>query len=225
MTRRYKVPRDWRQQLAAAFNVALKRMEQIGSTVDAQLAWLHRFSEQDVSDDAVRVELAGEVGAMLMMRYRGWAAGSTNVAAELERTIEPDNVREIQQAIRELLSRLEPGQIVNLSSALGDGLVWREDRGIAVVTRSPGAPQVLAAVIDLLIEAGAKLQRCAGCGRLFAMSRPRQRYCSRQCGTRVRVAEWRAKNPERHTENRHQQYVRKVRARFPKARVNRKRKG
>jgi hypothetical protein len=203
----------------------LERINAVGTKADDQLAWLHRFCSADVSSAAARDSLVGNLSAMLVLRYRGWAGSSFNAAVDLQGRLEAGEIPNIQQAVRELLAGLIPGQITALPVPAADGVVWRKNRGIAIVTRTHGLPQVLSAVVDLLIEVGSKLQRCPGCGRLFAMGRPGQKFCSRQCGTRDRVTRWRLQNAERHSANRHGQYVRKVKTKYPKARVARRRKG
>jgi hypothetical protein len=135
----------------------------------------------------------------------------------------PDEVQAAQLAVRDVLRGLEPGMSVWLneppfdrSISVGNGLFWRQGRGVVLGTRGSGVSLVLAAVVDVLMTVGPRLARCVtpSCRRLFAIQRKGQKRCIRKCGATERVREWRKKNPERTSDNKHQQYARKVQRRL-----------
>jgi hypothetical protein len=205
-----------------------QRLETVGSTPDEQLAWLARFVRRDDLDrEDNRGAAAAELHAFLLRHYKAWGA-SVNVIVdhELEQPIAPHDVPTIQEAVRNVLDQLAPDARVAFPQAIGDGVVWRAEHGIVLVTRAPGVPKVLAAVVDLLLAVGPRLHRCerAACRRLFARTRPHQRYCSTTCGGIERVAKWRRGHPDQLATHRHQHYARTVRARLPGARPRRRTK-
>jgi hypothetical protein len=190
------------------------------------LAWLGDFLNRDVAADSSQTAGAEELRAFLMQHYQAWGGGVNFVIdAGLDQPIDPADVPAIQAAIRDALDRFASEGHVWFPHPIGDGLLWRRGRGVSLVTRAAGLAQVLAAVVDLLMTVGPRLQRCESCRRLFVMTRPHQRFCTTQCGTRQRVADWRDKNRDRLAESKHRQYARKVKEKLPHVRVTRRRKG
>lgn len=232
--RRFRVARRYREKtkaqwkadivaVAATFAKMSATLAAIGGTPRARLLWLGDVLRRDLTGDVARETTADEMNAFLVTYYRAWG-GDFTTAADIQQLIEADTVPAIQAALRDVLDRLVPDESVWLSQPIGDGLVWRPRKGVLLVTRAAGLPQVLSAVVDLLNSIGPRLRRCGTptCRRLFAVNRPGQIRCVPSCGSTLRVQEWRRKNRERLSEAKHRQYARKVAARLPGARVTRR---
>ena len=220
MRTRYTSPGD-RRALVDLLRLLLGPFRAIGSDPDRQLEWLHAFSARDLSRPDARVSATAEVNAFLVVRYEAWGA-DIDTARLMDQPVEADEIEAIQHAVRDLVTQITPGSPAGLPTGVADGLLWRADQGVSVVTRARGVPQVLACVVEILTRNGAGLRRCVGCTRLYVKHRSDQRFCSTSCGTRFRVRDWREKNATSHRKNRHKQYVRKVQTRIPKARVTRR---
>ncbi len=226
MARRYtkREQQEFRQSLHAALHSFSEKLKAVGSSPEERLIWLTAFVKREASDDSTRVSAAKELDVFLSHHYKSWA-GDFNSAVDLQQFIEPNDVPRIQVEVRALLDGLSPDGNAWFSSSIADGLLWRRDRGVFLVTRAPGLPQVLASVVNLLMTVGPRLRRCEtpSCRRLFSMKRPGQKRCTTRCGGTDRVREWRQKNRERLSENRHRQYAKKVALRLPGVRVGRRR--
>jgi hypothetical protein len=214
-------------ELAAARAVIenlAERLAAVGSNPDARLLWLGEFVTRDLSDEHKHTAAAGELDAFLTHHFRSWGS-DFRFAGSIYHGIEPAEVPAIQAALRDVLNQLGSEDYVWFSQPIGDGLRWRVGRGVALVTRAGGLPQVLAAVADLLMAVGPRLGRCKtpSCRSLFASKRPGQVHCTTKCGGTFRVNEWRKKNRERVAESRHGPYARKVKAKLPGVRVSRRR--
>jgi hypothetical protein len=209
---------------APSLAVAVNEYTAVGTDFDQRLQWLGDFAQRELVDEAACRRAASELNAFIALCFAG--SGSL----EIVRLTAPSDAPEIQRVVRDVLRGLAPGLPVWLDEkpieigAIGNALLWRQDRGVMVMTRLAGAGSVIAAVVDLLIAIGPRLRRCEGCSRLFALSRPHQKFCSTQCGLKHRVAKWRAAHPEKLADQRHQQYERRVKAKLPRARVARRRR-
>lgn len=197
----------------------------VGRDPDAQLGWLSRFADLDLSAtdrDRVLRELLMLVTlnhhrTVLDARPRGGriAPGVTYYAPWSH-----DDVIMVQARLREGLRQLSQG---------GGWLIEVPERGRLVTWERPGDVEAwtvmntyhgtnvqtaLAAIADLLTAVGPALRFCDGCARWFAASRVNQRHCSPRCTSRLRSARYRAANPETVSEKRHQRYVAERRAKL-----------
>jgi hypothetical protein len=197
----------------------------IGWTSDSRLAWVWRFIHLDLAQADDRERAAFDLDALTWIRFKAWTGKSRAAGPARPLTIRPDDVEAIQLALRSLLTTLTPGRDVALPSGIVDSVHWDDEFGVSATTSQAGLPRVLVTVLQLLTEAGGSLRRCESCRRLFVQGRIAQRYCSRACGTKDRVAKWRLRNQERLSEVRHRQYARKVRRKYPNAKIVKRTKG
>lgn len=219
--------------MAAALAKALDGLRAVGTSPTERLAWLNRFLKRDDLAQTDRChEAAREIHAFLTHHYRSWGATVNTVVDEgLESPVLPTQVPAIQSGLRETIGRLEPGgSAVWLPSAIGDGLVWPEKRGITLITRTSGLPQLLAATLELLGRFDGKLGKCESpsCRNFFVKGRSHGRHCSRTCASRERVRRKRERDGgAKLSDARHQRYVRDLQKKIPSTRVvvGRRRRG
>jgi hypothetical protein len=215
--------RGWPLQRCKTQATLRENLAAVGSKPDERVLWLGEFVRRSLTEDRDRTSAAGELNAFLMHHYPSWGA-DFNFAGSIQHVIGPGDVAAIQEALREAMGRLGSEESAWFPQSVGDGLRWQPGRGVSLITRTGGLPQVLAAVADLLITVGPRLARCKtpSCHRLFATKRPGQVHCTTKCGGMYRVNKWRQENSERVAESRHEQYARKVRAKLPGVRVSRR---
>jgi hypothetical protein len=209
-----------RQQLAATFAQLHRQLRAVGSSPGEQLQWLQTFVRRDPVD---LVAAAQELHALLLHHFTAWGA-DFNSAADIQAVVTPDDVPGIQRTLRTLLDGLKPDAYVWFSHPMGDGLLWRPDRGVHLVTRSLAPAQVCAAVGHLLIGIGPRLRRCktSDCQKLFAATRPGQVRCTKTCGEAERQRAWRQAHRQQYANRQHQHSAKRVKAQRPRVRVTRR---
>ena len=164
------------------------RVNAAGATPDERLLRLGELLQRDLADAAARVRAADQLNGLLIHHYQAWGSSVNAIRKHgLQHLITEDEAPTIQTELREVLGRLMPGDPVFVDVPISDGVVWDRDRGVRLVTRTAGLPQVLAAVVDLLISIGPRLRRCKtpDCQKLFATKRPAQIHCTTKCARRV----------------------------------------
>lgn len=179
----------------------------VGSTPERRLWWLGDFAHQELSTFENQ-----EVAAAALNRF-------LDVDPEVRR-VKPAEVSGLQAAVRGLLAGLTPESVVRFPEPIVDGLAWSPGAGVFLrTTRDASLVQItITSVVELLRIVGADLQRCGACQRLFAQTRPQQRFCSTGC----RVTGWRDRNSAQLAERRHGQYARKKKTQLPGVRVTRR---
>jgi hypothetical protein len=195
---------------------ALDGIASIGTDADQRLLWLGDFVSRDLGDREAKERAARELALVPF-------AGGGAVQLDIRTLPGPEDAQAVQAAVRDVLRGLAAGGSVWLheppfdpSISVGNGLIWREGRGVVLATRGSGVSLVLAAVVDVLMAVGPRLARCVtpSCRRLFAIRRKGQTHCVKTCGSGDRVREWRKKNPGRESEKKHRQYTRRVQRRL-----------
>ena len=209
--------------VARTFARMAQSQRTVGITPAERLSWLEDFSRHALDTDAAADEQGTLLNWFVVAHYAAWGGADFDTATRLQHVINPGDVHVLQRQVRDVLNALEPGGIVWFPQPIVDGIRWSGDRVVSV-TRTPGVPQVLAAVADLLADIGPRLRRCETptCRRLFAFKRPAQRRCRIECGGADRVREWRAKHREQLSEQRHEKYKGQVKAKAPHVRVARR---
>jgi hypothetical protein len=213
----------------------VEELAAVGLDADIRLLWLGDFARRELLDASERERAAAELTSFVVLQFVGTKGGGF-VELDVDRYPNATDVPALQAVVSSLLAGLVPGSSAWFEPpafpqpiAIGNGLIWREGRGVMLATRQYGhgwdglVAIIVASVVDLLLAIGPRLRRCRGCQRLFALARPHQRFCDTTCANASRVAAWRKRNPKRASEQRHQQYVRKVKARQPRAKVTRRR--
>ena len=192
MGRRYKTQPDAE---------TLQTVGTVGTDVAARLRWLTDFTTRDLFN---RYATHGR---------RSGTPGVRHDALRLQHDVcvQHSPIRDRRgdagysgRRTRILLRGLAPGGSVFFEPpafpepiAIGNGLVWREGPGILLATRGSGLSLVLAAVSDLLMAVGPKLRRCDPAAACLSWRGRIQRFCTTQCGLRVRVAQWREESATR----------------------------
>jgi hypothetical protein len=180
-----------------------QRMATPRGRVDWLLGFGHRRGELPENRDPR--ELACQVALFVFM------TGSGRLAPVAFHFVEGLHEELMQPAIRRLST-----QVGNGIDAFVDGKgAWdisvsrpltrslrRVDTGVAFnwwdsndVHDDWTEPFLLAAADAVLAEAP-NLRRCAGCLRVFVANDPRERFHDKQCATKYRVAQWRARPAE-----------------------------
>lgn len=194
--------------------VALDDIASVGRDAETRLLWLGDFVTRDLSDDDARERAWKELHTFVVLAFI-----RSPMLFDIQHYAKADEVLAVQAAVRDLLRGLAPGSTVWWTEppfeqpiTVGNGLIWREGRGVGLATRASGVSLVVAAVVDVLLTVGPRLARCVtpSCRRLFAVRRKGQTHCLPTCGAKERVEAWRRKNRDRLSETRHRQYARKV---------------
>jgi predicted RNA-binding Zn ribbon-like protein len=124
----------------------------------------------------------------------------------------------LQAGLRAALSRLRAGRNWSPPS-VPVSLVVERGRMRRVLTSPDGTPGpiLLAAAADVLLAHWEQVRTCeaAGCDRLFVPADRRQKYCSAECGQRVR---WQRFAPKRQRDYA-AEYAHRVRKRLGASRV------
>jgi hypothetical protein len=191
----------------------------VGHGDAASLSWVQDFAARPLGDPASAEQAANEL-VMFCARRPGWSKSwmaQSRRAPKLQLSATADEVREAQRSVRSLLDGLRTTGFVWFPAPATLGLTWDRTRAVTLVTQGGVESQVLASLGELLVRVGARFQACArpACGRFFLWSRRWQTFCSARCGTSVRVARHRVKDPARASARRHERYVREVRRRLP----------
>ena len=202
------------EQLGAAF-------ASFGRDARSRLWWLLRFIERDLSSRDAADQAALE--AMIFTfsaRLAGppESGGVARMGALEARTLSPSAIRgahrrvgDAQRTVREMLRSFATGDRCSFTLEV---VGWERLPDGRVLPRIGGDwwSRFLGAVSMLLIEAGGELRVCANedCQRLFVRSK-RQEYCDARCSQRRRTRRFRAANPERVQELRHQSHARRQR--------------
>src|SRR5262245_5898259 len=202
------------EQLGAAF-------ASFGRDARSRFSWLLRFVERDVSSREAADQAALEA---MIFTFAARAAGSPR-SGEVARmgaldagTLSASAIRaarlrvgDAQRAAREVLRSFATGGRCHFTLEI---VGWDRLPDGRVLPRIGGEwwARFLGAVSMLLVEAGGELRVCANedCQRLFVRS-DRKEYCEGPCLQRRRTRRFRAANPERVRELRHQSHARRQR--------------
>jgi predicted RNA-binding Zn ribbon-like protein len=111
---------------------------------------------------------------------------------------------DVRSAVRDLLGAVSAGHrppknaAELLNAASRSAPTWRELDPVKLSIRDKTSADEIGEVVaayarsamDLVATEGDRLRRCPApsCGMFYVRSRPQQRWCSTQCGTRARVA-------------------------------------
>jgi predicted RNA-binding Zn ribbon-like protein len=162
-------------------------------------------------DVANTVAIAGGIEHDLLEpegEYERWAAAAAaSPALDLEQaraiTTARDRVLELREPIRQVVAATADGVLIpgpavaKLNRVSRASPIWRElEPDGKIVERSLGsaADRLLGAyarsALSIAADGPARLRRCPApsCGMFYRPTRPQQHWCSRQCGTRARVA-------------------------------------
>ena len=201
-----------------------RTLEVVGHEPAQRLAWLMSFIARPLSDASSRDAAATELNGFLCYHVQAWA-GNVNTAVQLEalRGDTAVDILTVQTDMRALLQALAPDAgLVRLPQPIGDALAWGS-KGVYLVSERSLRSQTSLAIVDLLRTIGPRLRRCEGCSTLFAQGRSHQKYCTERCSDKYRVMRHRHRKRDELLEQKHQRYVKKVRARtYPGARVARR---
>jgi len=114
-----------------------------------------------------------------------------------------ERVLELRDPIRQVVAATAAGEppprraVARLNEASRRSPGWTEldaERKLVARARGSAADRLLAAyarsALSIAADGPARLRRCPApsCGMFYRPTRPRQHWCSRQCGTRARVA-------------------------------------
>jgi hypothetical protein len=202
------------EQLGAAF-------VSFGRDARSRLSWLLGFVERDVSSREAADQAALEAMIFTFAARLAGPPGSREVArmGALEaETLSPSAIRAVhrrvgdaQRTAREVLTSFATGGGCRFTLEV---VGWDRLADGRVLPRIGGDwwARFLGAVSMLLVEAGEEVRVCANedCQRLFVRSK-RQEYCDARCSQRRRTQRFRAANPERVRELRHQSHARRQR--------------
>jgi hypothetical protein len=163
-----------------------KHAARVGSTPEAQLAWLVDFAQRPLE-----AATAGDLDNLARQARLVFAERDT-VAATI------DQLRRLQEHTRRLLAGTLAGVDLPLRNVVM--ALDAEAARVRLFARSLDLQaQALATVGERLLTAGHLLRACAApalrsqepCGRWFVQARPQQAYCSATCQSRASVRAYR----------------------------------
>lgn len=219
-TRRRQRPGAFSREEVAAVRAAMTRWRRaeagVGRTEAEHLRWLMAFEGRDLTGAEALAAATAEVQAFLG-HYVFEVVGSVRVWKEIGALggLSHEEALDMQGHLRAFLRQLREKGHAWFPAPIVHGVTWDQKRGVFPATRGETPDRVFAALFHLFARIGPQLRVCGAqeCGRFFLPNRPYQRFCSKTCGARVRVARFRQAHPVQVSEWRHRRYARRVQAR------------